>query len=95
MKEALLFGSTFATVFALGLQSLNVNRGHRFAAFLTSFLIGGGNLVVLKLIPGGGWTEVAAYMVGGPFGIIASMAAHPWLVARGRRADQAHDTKRP
>src|SRR3990167_9205826 len=52
MIELALFASTFVAVFALGVQSLNVNRGHDLAAFLTSFVIGGGNLVLFKLVPG-------------------------------------------
>lgn len=91
MNELLLFASTFITVFALGLQSLNVNRGHRLAAFFTSFLIGLGNLGVLKLVPSAGWSEVAAYLAGGPFGIVCSMYAHPWLVARWKRAERAQE----
>ena len=37
MTSAALFASTFALVFFLGLQSLNVNNGHYRAAFFTSF----------------------------------------------------------
>ena len=85
MTELLLFGSTFLTVFALGLQQLNVNGGHRWAAFITSILIGVGNLVVLKVVPGAGWSEVLAYLLGGPLGIVASMAAHPRVVDWWRR----------
>ena len=79
---ALLFVSTFALVFFLGLQSLNVNRGHHVAAFVTSFGIGAANLVVLKLAPDASLMEMAAYMTGGPFGIVASMKVHAWLRSR-------------
>lgn len=78
----LLFVSTFALVFFLGLQSLNVNRGHHLAAFLTSFGIGAANLVVLKLAPDASPAEMLAYLTGGPFGIVASMKAHAWLRSR-------------
>lgn len=84
MNELWLFASTFVLVFALGLQSLNVNGGHYVAAFLTSFLIGGANLVVLKLAPNATTTEIAAYLCGGPLGIVASMAAHRRVVRRKR-----------
>lgn len=81
MTALLLFASTFAVVFALGLQSLNVNGGHRLMAFVTSFAIGGSNLVLFKVMPGPtDWMEIAAYLLGGPFGIVASMLAHPHLV---------------
>jgi hypothetical protein len=71
-----LFASTFALVFFLGLQSLNVNRGHYTAAFFTSIGIGTGQLVLYKLAPNASGLEIAAYLVGGPFGIVASMAFH-------------------
>ena len=70
---ALLF-STFALVFCLGLQSQLVNNGHHAAAFINSLAIGGANLVLFKLAPEATGWEVAAYMAGGPFGIVASMA---------------------
>jgi hypothetical protein len=90
LTAALLFASTFAVVFALGLQSLNVNGGHRLLAFVTSFAIGGSNLVLFKVLPGPtDGLQIAAYLLGGPFGILASMWVHPHLVqalARRRAA---------
>ena len=90
ITAVILFVSTFVLVFALGLQSLNVNGGHRLGAFLTSFVISGGNIVVLKLAPEASVIEVLAYMAGGPLGIVASMMTHPHLVrwmggSRGRK----------
>lgn len=77
MSALLIFVATFTMVFALGFQSLNVNNGHAKSAFLTSFLIGTGNLVVLKMMPESqNVVEIAAYLLGGPFGIVASMWAH-------------------
>jgi hypothetical protein len=76
MNELILFGTTFVLVFSLGLNSLTVNKGQYVAAFLTSFLISGSNLVILRSIPQGDLGEVAAYMLGGPFGIVASMWLH-------------------
>lgn len=88
MNELILFTSTFVLVFALGLQSLNVNGGHYRAAFLNSFLIGAAQMILLKLGPEASATEIAAYLAGGPFGIVTSMWAHArgkaWL-ARGAR----------
>lgn len=72
--------SCFVLVFALGAQSLNVNNGHYIAAAFTSFFIGGGQLVLFKLAPNANWTEMASFLIGGPFGITASMWAHPHLV---------------
>ena len=82
MNEALLFGSTFVAVFALGLQSLNVNGGHAFAAFLTSFVIGGSHLFLYRLMPQASVSELAAYLCGGPFGIVASMWFHRRTIGR-------------
>lgn len=76
MTAIALFASTFALVFFLGLQSLNVNNGRHAAAFITSFGIGAGQLVLYKLAPDAGGMEIAAYLIGGPFGIITSMWAH-------------------
>lgn len=78
----LLFISTFGLVFFLGLQSLNVNGGHYLAAFFTSFGIGIGNMVLYKLAPNANSLEILAYLMGGPFGIIASMAAHRRFIRR-------------
>lgn len=82
MTELILFVSTFALVFALGLQSLNVNGGHYKAAFLTSFVIGGANMVLLKLGPNANALEIAAYLAGGPLGIVCSMWAHKKTIGK-------------
>lgn len=74
----LLF-STFALVFCLGLQSQLVNNGHWWAAFFNSLAIGSCNLVLFKLAPNAGGWEIAAYLMGGPFGIVASMATYRHL----------------
>ena len=76
MNAALLFVSTYCLVFFLGLQSLNVNTGRHTAAFFTSFGIGVSNLVLFKLAPDASGPEIAAYLTGGPLGIISSMWAH-------------------
>ena len=83
MTELALFASTFALVFALGMQSLNVNGGHYKAAFVNSFLIGASNLVVLKIVPHANVMEMCAYLMGGPFGIIASMWIHRRTIGKG------------
>ena len=85
MTAAALLLSTYALVFALGLQSLNVNGGHYRAAFLTSLAIGGSNLVLFKLAPDASGLEIAAYLAGGPLGIVSAMRAHPYIVQLYRR----------
>lgn len=75
-----LFASTFFMVFALGIQQLNVQNDHRLAAMFTSLFIGASQMVLFKLAPSADWAEVVAFLSGGPFGIYAAMAAHPWMV---------------
>lgn len=80
MTALLIFGSTFVLVFALGFQSLNVNGGKYIAAFLTSFFIAGSNLVLFKTVPQSGELEIFAYLLAGPFAIVASMYVHKkWM----------------
>jgi hypothetical protein len=76
VTTGLLLASTFALVFCLGLQSQLVNNGHFVGAFLNSLAIGSANLVLFKLAPDATGWQVAAYLAGGPFGIVASMAAY-------------------
>ena len=76
MTALYLLASTMGLVFALGLQSQLVNNGHYLGAFLNSLAIGASNLVLFKLAPTASGWEIAAYMAGGPFGIVASMAAY-------------------
>ncbi len=85
MTALTLFASTFALVFFLGLQSLNVNGGHYWAAFFTSFGIGIGNLLLFKLAPNATGIEIAAFLGGGPLGIIASMRVHRRFLARKQK----------
>lgn len=79
MTALLLLASTFALVFCLGLQSQLVNNGHALAAFFNSLAIGAANLVLFKLAPDATGWQVATYLAGGPFGIVASMAAYRYL----------------
>ena len=82
MTEIALFASCFLSVFALGFQSQNVNQGHYSAAFMTSFAIGGGHLLLYRMMPEAGLSEIVAYLLGGPFGITASMVVHRRWMAR-------------
>lgn len=76
MTAAYLLASTFALVFALGLQSQLVNNGHYVGAFFNSLAIGASNLVLFKLAPSASGIEIAAYLAGGPAGIVCAMAAY-------------------
>lgn len=73
MNAFTLFASTFILVFALGLQSLMVNRGHYLGAFINSLLISAAQLLLLKLGPDAAGLEIAGYIFGGPLGIVSAM----------------------
>lgn len=90
MNAAILFASTFVTVFALGFQSLNVNAGHYRAAALTSFAIGGGNLMILRMVPSGDMPAITAYLLAGPLAIVASMWVHRRTMGKRRPLDKRH-----
>lgn len=89
MTAIALFAITFALVFLLGIQQLNVQFGQRAQAFLTSLAIAWLQLLLLKLMPQPtSMAENIGYLLGGPFGILAAMQWHPALTAlfeRGRR----------
>lgn len=85
MSAAYLFLSTLGLVYFLGLQSQLVNNGHYVAAFVNSAAIGACNLVLFKLAPDASGIEIAAYLAGGPFGIVASMATYRHLRRRQSR----------
>jgi hypothetical protein len=90
MTAALLFAATFAAVFTLGIQQINVERRWMLAAAATSPLIGLAHLALFKVLPGPThWLEIAAYLAGGSAGIVASIWAHPRLVALLRRRSGA------
>lgn len=73
MNTLLLLISTFALVFALGLQSQFVNNGHYFSAFANSLMISVGQLGSLQIIHAQTPWDYAAYLLGGPLGIVCSM----------------------
>ena len=92
MVALTLFLGTFSLVFLLGLQSLNVNNGHKILAAITSFFIGCVSIILYKLAPNATWYETMAFLCGGPIGIIQSMNFHPKLVAMLKRKDKPADT---
>lgn len=78
---AVLFLSSFFVVFLLGFQSLNVNRGYKLLACLTSLGIAVCNYVLYKIIPNKDMDllEFGFYAAGGPMGILLSMQVHELL----------------
>lgn len=73
MTLVALFFSTYVVVFALGAQSLLLHNGRYVAAFLNSIVIGACNLVLFKLAPQATVFEIAAFLLGGPLGIVSAM----------------------
>jgi hypothetical protein len=101
----LCFASTFVAVFALGLQSLNVNQGHYLAAGITSLGISLGHIGLYKYMPDANLAAIAGYLAGGVLGIVTSMWFHrvakDWLLRkkadwldpmREERASRKRDT---
>ena len=80
MSEVILFTAAFVNVLALGLQNLNVVRGHYLLAFVTSFAIGIPFVAGVTMLPDATWSARIAFLLGGPFGIVAAMWIHPHLV---------------
>jgi uncharacterized membrane protein SpoIIM required for sporulation len=79
-----LFLSTYLLVMALGAQSLLVNNGRYVGAFFNSIVIGSGNLILFKLAPDASGLEIAAFLLGGPFGICSAM----YLLRKYHRKNQ-------
>lgn len=86
MTELLLFVSTYIAVFSLGLQSLNVNQGHYWAAAGTSILISSGHVLLYRYMPEAAAVQVLAYYAGGITGITSSMWVHARTLGRKRLA---------
>ncbi|MDP1635259.1 MAG: hypothetical protein Q8L69_11340 [Gallionellaceae bacterium] len=75
MNAFLLFIGSFFIVFALGFQQHNVHYRRYRAAFMNGIFIGAMNLLVLRLGPSASPVEMAAFLIGGPVGIVAAI----WL----------------
>lgn len=82
MTELALFFSSFVLVFLLGFQSRNVNSGEYMWAFFTSAGIGLMQIVMYKLAPTATTPELAAFLLGGPAGIVCAMWSHKKLKER-------------
>jgi cation transporter-like permease len=86
MKDAfIIFVAQYSTILLLGLQSLNVNKGHKILAALTSLMLGVSGFfvtgIVAKAYNDGMFTLVWwAFIIAGPLGITSSMTLHPVIV---------------
>ena len=85
----MLFGSTFVTVLLLVVQSANNIHGHRRPAALTSLGIGISQLVLWRYMPNAAaaasYTEMAAFLAGGPLGNLAAQWLKRHDIARIRK----------
>ncbi len=93
MNVLLQFASTFAQTLFLGLTLINfVSGGPRLLSLLTSISLGAAALTAFGFWPSSPHgLEFAAYLLGGPFGILTSIAIHPLMVrALGRRKPSTH-----
>lgn len=72
-----LFAATACVVFLLGIQQLNVQGGHEAAAMITSVAISIAQTALYKLAPDANIIETAAFIAGGPVGIVLAMRLHP------------------
>lgn len=68
MNELILFLSAVVAVTLLVCQSINNNHGRTWLAMLTSTGIGLAQVFMFRLLPDASWTEIAAWVAGGPVG---------------------------
>lgn len=78
----ILFGSSFAVVFLLGIQSKNVMHSRYVAAMLTSLGISAANFLFAKYASVGGLVEFSTAAVGGMLGIASSICLYDKLTRR-------------
>lgn len=90
-EGALVFVVQAVYVVLLGLQSLNVNGGHRVLAAATSFALGVSGFYVTSVVGSAKGGEGSflwwCFVLSGPVGILAAMSLHPRLVRlfKGRK----------
>lgn len=81
---ASVFFAQYAMVALLGLQSLNVNRGHKILAVCTNFLIGIASFYLTATVGKAAADPMTPVWIGfvlaGPLGITTSMIVHPHIV---------------
>lgn len=84
---AIIAGANFTTVFALGLQSRNVNHGDYWWAAGTSVVISYSQLAMLRRVirPDAGNLELAVCVVSASAAIVSSMWFHRRFIARPAR----------
>lgn len=82
-----LFFSTLALVFLLGMQQQNVTHGHHGWSFITSLPIAMANVAFVKLAGVASfWEAVLPMWIGGALGASLSMVVHRRFIRRARGA---------
>ncbi len=73
LTPVILFCSAYLTVFCLGMQHHFVANSKYFAAVINSTAIGTLAVIGYRTVPDASFIEMAAYVLGGPAGILSSM----------------------
>lgn len=78
MNTIYLFLASFASVFLLGIQQLNVEHRRYLASIITSFGITVSNYVLFKYLPSGDFQliQFLAFSIGGALGVSTAMYSH-------------------
>lgn len=91
----IIFVVAVGVVYFLGLQSLSVNTGMLWLAGVNSLCIGAFNIGILSLVPkAAGPAEYAAYLIGGPVGIMLAMKTHPRIRTYMDKLKRKRDLRR-
>jgi intracellular septation protein A len=80
-KPVVLFFASFATVFLLGVQTINIVKFSYTLAFVTSMLISWSSYYLYKLVPNMKLIEFISYTLGGAIGIVSSMYVYEHFVS--------------
>jgi hypothetical protein len=86
-QTLIVFIAQFFLIMLLGLQSINVNRGQKLLAAITSLLLGVSGFFVTGIVAQvyqqfqsqGVTITLIAFLAAGPLGIITSIFIHPYL----------------
>lgn len=76
-----LFIAGFVTVFLLGMQQQNVTHGKHGWSFVTSYLIAGAQVLMVKESVVADWLGVLLLGTGGALGVSLSMVVHRKYIA--------------
>jgi hypothetical protein len=72
----ILFALSFVSVLLLGVQAQVVRLRHNVVAFFVSLAIGSMSIFYFRLVPDASTFELVLFVLGGAFGIVASIYVH-------------------